>query len=69
MWYVVSYLQDTETGEIKPMGVVAGPFEKHEEAKQIAKVNESKYYWGDDWNYQYEARQANSDKDPHLMVF
>jgi hypothetical protein len=69
MWYVVSYRQDTDTGELKPVEVVAGPFEKHEEAKQIAKVNESKYYWGDDWNYQYEARQTNGEKDLYLLDF
>ncbi len=63
MWYVVSYLQDMETGEVKPVGVVAGPFEKQEDAYQVARANESKYYWGDDWNYQCEARRAASENE------
>jgi hypothetical protein len=36
---------------------IAGPFTKHEEALSVVDNHESKYYWGDDWNYYCEARQ------------
>jgi hypothetical protein len=69
MWYAVSFRQDTLSGEVNPVGIIDGPFEKIEEARKVAKVNESQYHWGDDWNYQCEARWASSYDNAQQFVF